>query len=182
MAFDAQDDLWIANGAGVSEFNNLGVALSPAGGYTNSGVSGINTVGIDSSNNVWLGFANDTTYSIAILTNPGGQLIVPGVPNGQGNVLPQMAADGSGDMWDVTQQSAGIGQVCKISPYTGKGSELTASCYEDESTLGQGILPIDNARGIALDGEGTIWAASAGSGGGYDDPAQRTPHRVGWNR
>jgi hypothetical protein len=181
MVIDAQDNLWIANGAGVSAFSNLGVTLSPEGGYTNSGVSGINTLGIDSSNNVWLGFANSTSNTIAILTNPGGQLIIAGVSNGRGNVLPQMAADSSGAMWDVTQQSAEIGQVCKISPYAGKGSEFdgSASCQPDESTLGQAVLPIDNARGIALDGQGTVWAASAGSGGDMTIPPSVLPIVLG---
>ena len=55
MAIDAQSNLWIASGAGVSEFNNYGQELSPAGGFTNSGISGITAVGVDSSNNVWIG-------------------------------------------------------------------------------------------------------------------------------
>ena len=166
MTMDAQDNLWIANSAGVNEFNNLGVALSPQNGYTNSGVSGISAVGVDSSNNVWVGFANGTAYSVAILTNPGGQLITPGGSQA-GNVLPQMAADSSGDMWDVTQQSSGNGQVCKTPPYAGKGSELTASCDPAENTSGEnGVpLPVFNIQGIALDGVGAFWVAGAGGGG-----------------
>ena len=167
MAMDAQDNVWIANGAGVNEFNNLGVALSPQNGYMNSGVSGISAVGVDSSNNVWVGFANGTAFSIAILTNPGGQLITPGGSSASGNVLPQMAADSSGDMWDVTQQSSGNGQVCKTPPYAGKGSELTASCDPAENTSGEnGVpLPVFNIQGIALDGAGAFWVAGAGGGG-----------------
>lgn len=177
-AFDAQDNLWIANGTGVSEFNNLGVALSPEGGFTNAGVSGISAVGVDSANNVWAGFANNTAYTTAILTNPGGQLIALG-SGASGKVLPQMAADSSGDMWYVTQLLAGDGQVCKAPPYAGKGSELVASCDQTEDTSGQSGVPLPtlNIQGIALDGAGTFWVAGAGgtSGGGLSFPPNVLP-------
>jgi hypothetical protein len=170
-AFDAQDNLWIANGAGVSEFSNLGVTLSPEGGYTNSGVSGISAVGVDSTNNIWVGFANSTQNNIAIITNPGGQLITPGGSSSSGNALPQMAADGSGDMWDVTQTSSGNSSVCKTPPYAGKGSQLTASCSLGGSIQNAGTLPFFDGQGIALDGAGTVWLASAGGGGTLNPPS-----------
>lgn len=165
MSFDAQDNLWIANGAGVSEYSNLGMLLSPVGGYTSSGVSGINVVGVDSSNNIWLGFANSTTSVIAILSNPGGQQIVTGVSNGIGTVLPQMTADSSGDMWVLAHESGGDGQICKIPPYAGKGADFSNSltCHAGQDNQGTDF-PFENAQGMVLDGAGTIWVASAGGG------------------
>lgn len=161
VAFDAQDNLWIANGAGVSEFSNLGVLLSPEGGYANSGVSGINAVAIDSSNNVWVGLANNPS-SFAILTNPGGQLIVANHSNAPGNVFPQMVADKAGNMWAVGQTLAT--DICKVPPYAGKGSDFNGpiSCYSSGNQ--QGELPFYGAQGISLDGAGIVWVASAGGG------------------
>lgn len=163
MAFDGQDNLWIANGAGVSEFSNLGVELSPAGGYTYSAFSGINAVGVDSSNNVWLGTLAPSTGSqpsYAILTDPGGELIVDGGSGTYSDVFPQMAADNKGDIWSVRQTSA----VCLDSPYGGKGSTFDPEngCESGGGAQSSG-LPFENPQGIALDGAGTAWLASAGN-------------------
>jgi ligand-binding sensor domain-containing protein len=121
LAIDAQSNIWIANPGGVNEFNGLGSQLSPVNGYTVDGVSNLTAIGIDSSNNVWLGTgptAQNSTGQIAELTNPGGQLITSGGP---GSPVPQMAADSAGDMW-----FAGGSQVCEAPPYGGKGSILDA--------------------------------------------------------
>jgi hypothetical protein len=149
MAIDAQSDIWIANGAGVSEFNNYGQELSPVGGFTNSGISGITAVGVDSSNNVWVGFAE--------LTNPGGELLVTGGSNAQ---FPQLAANGSGYVWKILN-----GQVCYVSPWQGKGWSLIGDCYlpggSDSSNFG---LYYYNPRGLAFDGAGIVWIGSPGGG------------------
>jgi hypothetical protein len=156
MSFDGQGNLWIANGGGVSEFNNLGVALSPAGGFTNSGISGIDAIGVDSSNNVWVGLSN-TTQAFAELSNPGGQLVVAGGTNSIGNVFPQLAADGAGNMWAVSQLD-----VCKVPPYAGKGSQYVPSCNQEAESAGD--YSFYNAEGIAVDGSAVVWLASAGGG------------------
>ncbi|MGA3129901.1 MAG: hypothetical protein ABSD59_03815 [Terracidiphilus sp.] len=168
MAFDAQDNLWMANGAGVNEFSNLGAELSPAAGFTNSGISGITAVGIDSSNNVWAGYAISAAKAnsayIAELTNPGGEPIVNG--EGQaGAFLPGIAADGAGDIWGIISPSD---YVCKAPPYGGLGTvlNLDSTCYPDDgnSNLSPSGYNFFNAGGLALDGAGMLWVASQGGG------------------
>jgi hypothetical protein len=165
MAIDAQDDIWIANGAGVSEFSDLGAELSPAGGYTNSAYSGVNAVSVDSSGNVWLGLlGTGSGKNFAILTNPGGQLIAAGQPLSDETIIPEMAADDAGEMWFVTQLD-----VCRVPPYAGAGSILTGSCMTGNGPQ-SGDLPFNNPQGIALDGAGTAWLASAGGGSSMISP------------
>ncbi len=166
MAFDAQGDLWIANDAGVSEFNDLGVAVSPAGGFTNNGIVGIGAIGIDSSNNVWVGHQNAqelTSGAYAELTNPGGTLIVDGVVSNAAfgsPVFPELAADSVGDIWGISNG----GSVCEVKPYGGNGSRLMPTCYTTDDNTGAGLLTY-NPRGAALDGAGTVWIASQGGQG-----------------
>ena len=169
MAFDAQDNLWIANGGGVNEFNNLGVELSPASGFTNAGISGITAVGIDSSNNVWIGNPNIATpaqSSFSELTNPGGELIVnsSNISGALGTVLSGLAADGAGNVWGITT----LDQVCKAPPYGGEGLSLILTCLPDANSAsggGSGYLFL-NANGLALDGAGMLWVASLGGQAG----------------
>jgi hypothetical protein len=161
MAIDAQSDLWIASGAGVSEFNNLGQELSPAGGFTNSGVSGVTAVGVDSSNNVWAGFAE--------LTNPGGQLLVGS--SGSVAFSPQLAANGSGYIWGIRG-----GQACYESPWQGKGWSLIGDCYTGRGiSSGSFGLYYNNPRGLAFDGAGIVWIGSPGGGESAFDGSPLTP-------
>jgi sugar lactone lactonase YvrE len=76
VAIDGAGNVWVSNQiksgpastAGVSELNNSGAPISPAGGYTSSAtMGGPNDVAVDSSGNVWLAnafvpvtFANGT--------------------------------------------------------------------------------------------------------------------------
>ncbi len=158
IAFDAQSNLWISTSNGVHEFNNLGLQLSPGNGYTIDGVSNLTAVGIDSSNNVWIGTGPDSQHSagqIVELTNPGGQLITSGGP---GSAASQMAADGEGNVWYI-----GVGgAICEAPPYAGKGSTLANLCTYAPGGIQAGGVNILNARGIALDGAGTFWVASQG--------------------
>jgi hypothetical protein len=160
IAIDAQSNLWITNVAGVNEFSSLGVPISPQAGFINSGFSNVTSVGIDNSNNVWLG--GQTIPVIAQLTNPGGQLIAASPASVGGAVLPQMAADQKGDVWFLTSW------LCKATPYVGgSAAEWLPACYSNEpgGAINSGELAFNNARGIALDGAGTVWIASQGGGG-----------------
>jgi hypothetical protein len=169
IAFDAQDNLWIANGGGVNEFNNLGVELTPASGFTNSGISGITAVGVDSSNNVWIGspsIASSVTASFSELTNPGGELIVNSGPGANigASVFPQLAADGAGDIWGITPDlNASNDYLCEVPPYGGRGTVLTPICYQGTVTNNPGFAPIGaNPQGLAFDGAKGLWIAEPG--------------------
>ncbi|WP_263360148.1 beta strand repeat-containing protein [Acidicapsa ligni] len=165
MAFDAQDNLWIANGAGVNEFSNFGVELSPASGFTNSGISNITAVGIDSSNNVWIGSSiieTDATLSLlSELTNPSGELIVS--TSSAGEVLPGIAANGSGVIAAALSGEAGLhsqgGGICKVPPYGGLNTILIPTCYAGGLPLGgNGYTPVPaSPQGVVYDGAGGLW-------------------------
>jgi hypothetical protein len=162
IAIDAQGNLWIANGGGVGEFSNLGVAVSPAGGFSFDGLSAIGAVGVDSSSNVWIGNTSDAFGSFAELSNPGASLIANGQGAADGSPLPQMAADGAGNIWGIVGPSQ---NVCEVPPYGGKGSTLLPTCYgEFQNANTSGELNFFNAAGVAVDGAGTAWVASQGGG------------------
>jgi len=154
MAIDAQSNLWIADGTGVAEFNSLGAEISPSGGYLLSGITGVEAVGIDSSNHVWAGFNE--------LTNPGGQPLRATVDNSA--ALPEIASDGAGNIWSI--DNSGATGLCKVPPYGGIGIVWQPDCdtYIGGGTgLGNTVsLSYFNARGIAMDGAGTVWLASQG--------------------
>ncbi|WP_263358139.1 hypothetical protein [Acidicapsa ligni] len=158
IAIDKSGDLWITNPAGVNEFNSLGVPVSPQAGFINDGVTQVAAVGIDSSNNVWLG---TQVGSLDELTNPGGQFIVTSSEGMGGAIYPQMAPDPAGDIWFLTQH-----ELCEATPFTGgQGAQLIPNCYNEELDPDEfDVLPFYNARGVALDGAGTLWVASQGGG------------------
>jgi hypothetical protein len=171
IALDGQGDIWITNSGGVNEFNNLGQQLSPVNGYTVDGITGLAAVGVDSSSaqNVWIGTADSQAASyVANLTNPGGQLIASQTVTNP--VLPQMAADGSGNMWFID------GQVCKDPPSGGKGSIFVPTCFFEGRNSGQtNNLLVLNAQGIAVDGAGIVWVANPGDTQSGNIPAGVLP-------
>ncbi len=165
IVIDAQSNLWITNPTGVNEFNDLGLLLSPVNGYTVDSIPNISALEIDSSNNVWLGAIADTQAAghIAELANPGGQLITQ---SPVGAVVPQMAADGSGDMWFID------GSLCMAPLYGGKGSILSPTCFSvGASNSSQNSLFTSNPAGIATDGAGIQWVAGSGNVSGDIPPS-----------
>lgn len=158
LAFDAQGNLWIANTTGVNEFSDVGQQLSPTTGFSSAGIANLTAVGVDSSNNVWIGASangNDVTQGfLAELSNPGGQLIADTQAT-SAQYLPEMAADNAGDLWFVN------GNLVKVQPYGGKGSILSENTYPPGGSI-NGDLDLEGIRGVALDGAGTVWAAGQG--------------------
>jgi hypothetical protein len=173
IAIDQQSNLWITNPGGVNEFNSLGTEISPSAGYTNSAVTGVTAVAIDSSNNVWVANRGDSTtgpFTLAELTNPGGQLVVSAEGRQASTPsLPEIVADGAGDLWTVL---GGDGLICEVPPYGGKGTNLLQTCYSDG---GNGSFQDFNPEGIAIDGAGTVWVASPGGGSGPVIPPSVLP-------
>lgn len=172
MAIDAQGGLWIATSTGVAEFNSLGAEISPTGGYISSGLGkDVTAVGIDSLNNVWMSAdtLNETPIpsGLAELTNPGGQLIADARPVASPGAPPEFAADAAGNMWYVI---AG-GGLCEVRQFDGIGANIGGDCG---TYAGGGRGPNDtdlwyaNARGVALDGAGTVWLASQGGTAGQN--------------
>jgi hypothetical protein len=174
MAIDAKSNLWITNSAGVNEFTSLGQQLSPTVGYTNDGVTNVTALGIDSSNNVWLGNSDTANNSIqyAEIGNPGGQLIYNGSLTYGSEIYPGVAADSAGKTWVVAGDV-----VCKIPAYGGTEANLQSTCYQGGGANASGLY-FETPRGLALDGGGTVWVASQGLTGSSALPAGILPLNV----
>jgi hypothetical protein len=156
MAIDKQGNIWLANYTSVVEFDSTGAFVSPVGGYVNTGVYDITSVGVDSSNNVDIAYPG--LAQLAQLTNPGGNLIVAPPYAVASSVLPYFAADGQGDMWETG------GGLTKCPPYTGSGDQAWAfSCtdftYDPGNPTNLGVV---DSGGVALDGRGVAWVAEVG--------------------
>ncbi len=174
LAFDTQGNLWLASDVAVSEYSNLGVAISPPGGYiySGTGLSGYTSIGVDRSDNVWVGV--ESINGIAELTTLGASLIQTGTPpTSTFAATPQFAPDASGDIWAFFGPSI----FCKATPYAGVGSVLFLSGCFEEGAAQSASLPgasFTNGRGVALDGAGTVWLAGQGgtpsAGGGIAFP------------
>ncbi len=55
LAVDGAGSVWVANGNGsVSQFTNLGTAVSPSGGYSGGGLSSPTGIAVDQAGNVWV--------------------------------------------------------------------------------------------------------------------------------
>jgi streptogramin lyase len=55
LAVDGAGSVWVANGnSSVSQFTNLGTALSPSGGYTGGALSAPTGIAVDQAGNVWV--------------------------------------------------------------------------------------------------------------------------------
>jgi len=55
LAIDGAGSVWVANGNGsVSQFTNLGTAISPSGGYTGGALSSPTGIAVDQAGNVWV--------------------------------------------------------------------------------------------------------------------------------
>jgi hypothetical protein len=165
MAIDQQGYIWLANTSGVPEFDSTGTLVSPAGGWVNSGISKIDSIGVDgsSSHNIWVG---NGSY-VANLTNSGGQLIANTASGTETDILPQMAADSKGNMSFLSGGTVGHWTFCpSIAPYAGQGAAyftLYGICSEEnEASNNGGTTPVSQGKGIALDGRGTVWIADSG--------------------
>jgi hypothetical protein len=160
VAIDKQGNIWLANYSGVAEFDSTGAYVSPAAGFANTGVIDITSVGVDSSDNIDIAFANSAGGpSLGLLTNPAGNLIVSTASIGSENilsVLPYFAADSQGDIWETEFAS-----FFKYPPYTGNADLWTSSSGFPYQEAGQGggvVAP----GGVALDGRGAAWVADQG--------------------
>ena len=160
MAIDGLNNIWITNPGGVTDYNSVGTELSPVGGYSNDGITGISAIAIAPGNNIWVGYQLDNGFRLAELTDANGQLFidasVPETPN-----RTQIVADGSGNIWSTPANS-----LCRLPPY--RGGDITlyiASCTAGgNSPSGSNPLPtVTNSAGIALDGAGDLWIANAGA-------------------
>jgi hypothetical protein len=87
VAIDGSGNAWIANHnnpAGVSEFSNAGIALSPSTGYAGGGLKYPYAIAIDGSGDVWVSNivsgSNETVIELIGLATPVITPICAGLP------------------------------------------------------------------------------------------------------
>jgi len=99
-------------------------------------------------------------YSLALLSDASGQVVVNTLVGGDSDpTQAQIAIDASGNVWVL----AGPQQLCKMPVYGGLGSVPLDTCYSQSFPGSTGLASINNVRGIALDGAGSLWIGNAGS-------------------
>ena len=148
IAIDGLGNAWLPNGVihnTVTEYSNLGAALSPSGGYTGGGLSSPHDVAIDSTGNAW--FANSASV-IPELNSSGSPVSSTGYSGNGVTAVYTIAIDGSDNVW------LGNGS----SPYnlieiSDAGTFLSGS----SGYTSDGV----SSTGMAIDGSGNVWMANA---------------------
>jgi len=166
IAIDGANNVWIANSGSpgsLSRFNQRGIALSPAAGYTDS-IANPSVIAMDGKSNVWV--YNQKPVSVITnyveLTNTSGSLMT-GISGGYVayNGSPsQLAIDASGNLWTVANAAYGIVKI--PANYLG-GAQV--SSYDDVS------LSIAGPQGMAFDGSNRLWLADTQSNANYATPS-----------
>jgi hypothetical protein len=147
-AIDHQGRIWVGNYAGSSAslFTSLGVPVSPAGGFTQGGLTKPQGLAVDPQDNVW--FANFGAASVTVY--PAGDPAQAKTITGGGLDRPfGLQFDGNGVAW-ITNQSIAKekGSVIRINP--------------DGSFLGAPITGggLRSPMSLALDSQGNAWVAN----------------------
>ena len=143
MAFDKNNNLWIANNgnSSVSEFS-LNTFSFIGSGYT-SQITTPFAVAMDSSGNAWLANASTVTE----LSSSGVASAASPISSGGINTPSGVAIDGSGNVW-ISNVPSGTGTVAELNS---SGVALSGSGY-----TGGGV---GSAASVAIDGAGTVWTA-----------------------
>ncbi len=158
VAIDGPGNIWVTNSGSpgsIAKFNSRGIALSPAGGYTN-GISNPLPIAIDGSNDVWVQNestgGSTSTRGLLELNNTSASIIFSsGSPTvGSG---PQMISDASGNVWWLLNG-------CSLNEMTAAYSKGVGS-----STSPFALQSFGGAQGLAMDGSNRLWVAN---GGGHD--------------
>lgn len=150
-SIDAKGNVWVAdsngpNGnGGLVEFNSLGAALSPAGGWTDSSLSSPDGIAVDNAGNVWL--ANYTGNSLTKFSS-SGSVLSTAVAQGASLLFPRyLGFDPTGNVWVGSSD----GVTSSVMKFASSGSFLGAF-------TGNGL---GQADGLAIDPSGNIWVSQS---------------------
>jgi hypothetical protein len=116
IAFDAQNNVWIANanGTSVSKFSNAGAPLSPTG-FLGGGVADNRYLAVDGAGYVWTPSSNSGV--IGEFDNSGNPIIPLGfVAKANSPGFWGIALDGSGNVWATSTDGALVQLVGAATP------------------------------------------------------------------
>jgi sugar lactone lactonase YvrE len=181
VAFDGSGNLWVSNSSSVSEFDSIGVAISPAAGYSipvspteSTTVALQEPIAIDDAGNVWVGVLNpndpnseylaelndDGTPNflnpITVGATPASNFVKASGVAGQ----TQIAISHGGDVW-VPVGGTNTAGLSEVLPYAGTGTtDLSQAGYVSN---GSADIPFTQPNGVAIDGAGMVWVSSVGN-------------------
>jgi hypothetical protein len=148
FSLDGAGNLWVTDTAGnrVIEWNNQGVAISPAGGFIADNMVSPGPVAVDTAGNVWVCGANGLTELDSLATQVTGS---PFTGGGLASKCQGMAIDGSNDIWIVNGAS--------VSKFTSLGVPVSPAAgyvipVSPTSKTSVSLLPP-----IAIDGSNNVW-------------------------
>jgi streptogramin lyase len=122
LAIDGSGNVWEAGGSVLKLNGSTGAAISPSSGYTGGGISaGANAIAIDGAGNVWVGNYNysSTTFTYTstlseLNGSTGGALSPSSGYSGPGIANPQLAVDGSGNLWSANFDKSNVTEIIGI--------------------------------------------------------------------
>jgi len=155
MAIDTLGNVWIGNGSnsgggslielsanGTVLLTAKGIVINPSSGYNGLFPAGL---AIDANNNIWV--ANRIANIVDEFSSSGQLLSGPtGFTGGGINTPDQLAINPSGDVWVANNSGSSV-------------SELSSSGAPLGPSTG---IPVP-AAAVAIDHQGNVWAAAAGS-------------------
>ncbi|WP_263366775.1 NHL repeat-containing protein [Edaphobacter bradus] len=152
LAIDGSGNIWTTNNTpSLSKFSPLGVALSPAGGYTDSSLNSPTGIAIDTSGNVWA--ANNGGNTISGFTNSGTFITGASSSSPTLNTPSLLAFDPTGRFWVPTLN----GSVTSLVQFSSAGAYNAA--YTGGGLNHGSLSP------IAFDPAGNAWVGNAGTTG-----------------
>jgi hypothetical protein len=169
LAITSSGYAWVTNyqNNSVSEFSNLGAALSPSGGDAVSGLYYPQTVAIDGSGNVWVANSTSAGNHVSKLSSTGSPISSSSGYSGGGLDSPRgTAIDSSGAIW-VTSYDGN-----NLAKFSNNGNAVSPS----NGYTGGGL---NQPESVAIDASGNAWAANYNnksiskfsSGGGAISPS-----------
>ncbi len=160
VGIDGTGNIFVSEtGAGtIAEFNTAGTFISPAGGYSVSGLNQPLGISVDASGNVWT--IDNISSGIVEITNNGTLIPRPGTQASLSNAY-VLAIDGAGGAWYANCRAA-------CGDNSGKPDNLThvlANQIQSTGTAdGYQDSHLSRVGTAAIDGGGSVWVSNNASG------------------
>jgi streptogramin lyase len=150
IAIDVNGNAWAVNTSAVGKFSSSGV-VSPSGGYTGLGLTGVGqatpiSIAMDASSNAWI--SNDDNHAVVKVSSTG---TLSGTFSGTGGLSAPgpVTIDPSGDAWVADTTSGAIVELSNA------GSPLSGA-------TGYTGVGLNSPTGIAIDHSGNVWVSNSG--------------------
>jgi hypothetical protein len=149
LGLDASGDLWIGNSGtnSVTEWNNLGVPVTPQSGFTTSTLVSPGPIAVDASGNVWICGQNGLTEIDFVGTELSGSPFFGGGLTTAGCLA--MAMDGAQNIWTSSSQN--------LAEFDRFGNPLSPAQGYTIATSPSDPATVSIASPLAIDKSNNIW-------------------------